>query len=261
MNLHALRQLASALKFIARCQLRGVRNADELGRYVEMTGGLRVLSGPFSGMKYARHSSGSAWAPKILGTYEKEIANLVTSLDLGTYDAVVDVGCAEGYYLAGLGYRAMKCGYEVELIGYDTNKQAVAIATYLTLLNGIRASIHLERYSFDEHQSKRCLFIIDIEGGEEDLFRRFSASDWATSDFLVEIHDELNASARLNLITSHLAPTHDIDIFTRRERTPLDFPSRAVPAGNDVKVMLMNEYRQFGNKWVFAGSRQPQSWR
>lgn len=36
-----------------------------------------VLSGPFTGMKYVSQSVGSMWWPKILGTYELELADVI----------------------------------------------------------------------------------------------------------------------------------------------------------------------------------------
>ncbi len=255
MSSSSLRKLASALKFLLLCQTRGVRNADELARYLEITGGIRVVSGPFSGMKYVRMSSGSAWAPKVLGTYERELQKIISALDLRAYDSVVDVGCAEGYYLAGLGHLAKRRGHELRLIGYDTNERAVAIASYLMVLNQISASIRPSCYDFEEHQSKRSLFIVDIEGGEESLFRNFRGCNWSTCDFLVEIHDKQGASARLDFVTSRLAPSHDVTVLSRCDRELQDFPSPAIPADDAVKITLMSEYREFGNKWAFAASR------
>jgi hypothetical protein len=258
-----MRHLLSHLKLAAdtsraalRTAIRGVRNEYELRRYLQTTGGIRVVSGAFAGMKYIRMSSGSAWAPKVLGTYELEVQAMISALDLRTYEAVIDVGCAEGYYLAGLGYLAKQCGHEIRLIGHDTNEQAVAIASYLMILNKISATIRPRCYEFGEHQSMKSLFIVDIEGGEENLFRDFQGSDWSTCDFLVEIHDKQGASARLDFVTSRLASSHNITVLSRRERELCDFPSHAVPAADKVKIMLMNEYREFGNKWVFAASRR-----
>ena len=65
--------------------------------------GYEVQAGPFKGMRYPQFKAkGSTMLGKLLGTYEGELADLITSLVKQPYDAVVDVGCAEGYYAVGL---------------------------------------------------------------------------------------------------------------------------------------------------------------
>jgi len=80
-----------------------------------------VLDGPFKGMKYPKNESfGSAFLPKILGTYEKEISSLVQSLLNSNYDIVLDVGCAEGYYAVGFA----KFGKARKVFAYDIQEKA-----------------------------------------------------------------------------------------------------------------------------------------
>src|SRR3982751_3241860 len=65
--------------------------------------GTTVLHGPFAGLRYpadavqSRHS-----VPMLLGSYERELHAIVDSVLLDSYNRVVDVGCAEGYYAVGL---------------------------------------------------------------------------------------------------------------------------------------------------------------
>lgn len=66
--------LADLLRKIIPTGWRPVRYLENLTR--ECTGG-RVLAGPFAGMRYIRTSQGSALIPKLLGSYEKELAACV----------------------------------------------------------------------------------------------------------------------------------------------------------------------------------------
>lgn len=70
-------------------------------RLWELCGGV-ILSGPFKGLMYPRESVGSAWAPKLLGTYESELSPTIERIVSGGYRSVVDIGAAEGYYAVGL---------------------------------------------------------------------------------------------------------------------------------------------------------------
>lgn len=59
-----------------------------------------VKSGPFAGLRYPSITSyGSAIYPKLIGTYESELFCDINNLMKDTYDSIIDIGFAEGYYL------------------------------------------------------------------------------------------------------------------------------------------------------------------
>src|SRR4051794_38235977 len=64
-----------------------------------------VVGGPFEGMSYVGNSHGSAWCPKILGTYEREIRSAVDEIAAREFPNIVNIGAAEGYYAVGLARR------------------------------------------------------------------------------------------------------------------------------------------------------------
>src|ERR1700722_2566319 len=65
----------------------------------------RVRTGPFAGMRYGSVSVGSAYIPKLLGIYERELSSFIEAACLKRPDLIVDVGAAEGYYAVGLAVR------------------------------------------------------------------------------------------------------------------------------------------------------------
>ena len=65
---------------------------------------LEILSGPFKGMRYGDFSYNSALIPKLLGTYEADLHGWVGEAVAAGYDAVINIGCAEGYYAVGFAY-------------------------------------------------------------------------------------------------------------------------------------------------------------
>ena len=98
---------------------------DELGR--ELT----VRSGPFTGMKYPKaEAAGSAFIPKLLGSYERELHPMIERLIAKGYDDVIDVGCAEGYYATGMALRLP--GARVH--AYDTSETARDLCSAMALL-------------------------------------------------------------------------------------------------------------------------------
>lgn len=74
--------------------------------HLERMLGLTVRRGPFAGLRYPSHDAvGSSLWPKLLGSYEAELAPTFEALCATPYRTVVDVGAAEGYYAVGLGLR------------------------------------------------------------------------------------------------------------------------------------------------------------
>src|SRR5207302_964150 len=66
---------------------------------------LCVNSGPFKGMLYIGTAFCSAYIPKLIGTYERELTNIVEEICARMPPLIVDVGAAEGYYAIGFATR------------------------------------------------------------------------------------------------------------------------------------------------------------
>jgi len=84
--------------------LRDQRNKYEINRILDAKPSilrifkdLLVLNGPFKGLKYPRlESFGSQIFPKLLGSYEIELAPVFDRIFKENYLKIIDVGCAEG---------------------------------------------------------------------------------------------------------------------------------------------------------------------
>lgn len=252
-------RINAALKIAAvasRTLFFGVRNEHELRRYLQMTAGISVMTGPFQGMRYLETSHGSAWAPKVLGTYECELHDVITSLDLRSYRRLVDIGCAEGYYLVGLALMARQQGASLEAHGYDLNPKAVDAANWLCQINAVHGRAHHQRYDFDHAVDEPTLFVVDIEGEETELLTRSSIARHVASTFLVEVHEPPGLRQHLEMLHEVFQPTHDVRVIQRRERGPADFPSAGrIPVSRAGRAQLMNEFREKGNTWIIATRR------
>jgi Methyltransferase small domain len=101
---------------------------------------LTVVAGPFKGLKYpSPQSFGSAFLPKLPGTYESEQHPVLEDLLIKSYTAIVDIGCAEGYYAVGLGLRSARA----EIYAFDTDTRARQLCNELATLNAIDSRIHM----------------------------------------------------------------------------------------------------------------------
>ena len=65
----------------------------------QLVSGLKVIHGPFEGLQYPdARSSGSSLLPKLIGSYEHELHEIINDALGQSYTDLVDIGCAEGYY-------------------------------------------------------------------------------------------------------------------------------------------------------------------
>lgn len=170
---------------------------------------LSVKNGPFKGMLYPEvRSIGSALAPKIIGSYERELHEIVEIICKSGYTEIVDVGCAEGYYAIGLTIRIDKANS----FAYDTNEQAIYLCREMAKLNNVSDRLITGNYC-DANTLRsipireKAIIISDCEAYEKDLFTDEIVTCLAHHDFLIESHDfidiEISAIIRQRFQRTH----------------------------------------------------------
>jgi hypothetical protein len=97
----SLRAVSPSLYRLLRDRYREYAPYNRLVRHI--AGGLdwNVESGPFAGMKYLPGFC-EGILPKLLGSYEQELWPALHSIASLPIQAVINIGCAEGYYAVGL---------------------------------------------------------------------------------------------------------------------------------------------------------------
>lgn len=216
----------------------------------------KVMYGPFSGMVYAdATAAGSMFCPKIFGTYEREIAHLFHPAYLGLFDAIIDVGCAEGYYAVGCALRSKS----VNVIAYDTSAKARDLCRRMAKSNHVehRITIH-ERCDSEDLRNlvdRRALIISDCEGYEMQLFSESVLSCVADCDLIIEIHPQYNSNAVE--LQERFAATHATTLIW--SVPDLDKPELyAIPelegTSLSVKVTALAECRPCKMGWLHARS-------
>jgi hypothetical protein len=189
-----------------------------------------VQSGPFQNMKYGERSRSSglvhasAYYPKLLGTYELEIASFVRRIGAWRVDRVVDVGAAEGYYAVGLALMT-----NAPVVAFEAHGTEALLA--LAALNGVahRITAHTIcdvaglRAAVDG-ASRMCVFM-DIEGGESILLDPLVVPELSKACIVVEVHDCF-IPGTTELLKHRFTMSHRIEEVWSRQRRPDDFPLR-----------------------------------
>jgi hypothetical protein len=246
--------------FRANAHVR-VRREESLQRQFEalcavLFADLLVQDGPFAGLRYAEaEACGSALYPKLLGTYESELHPLFCNLDTSNYQLVVDIGCAEGYYLVGLG-RLLP---SVPLIGIDIDPAALDLVKKMAALNDIKKERLTLKHRFSVEDlapllPARSLVICDCEGFEEEIFTSSNMNIWRESDLVIECHDFISHRITETL-TDRLRRTHTCQVVSTadsavkvRQVTDALFCS----ARCEHQQLLVNEGRPGKMTWILA---------
>lgn len=173
-----------------------------------------VRYGPFTGLKYPSFTSfGSSIYPKIIGSYELEITDVITSIINGGYTEILDIGCAEGYYAVGF---AMKSPGS-KVYAYDTDEQARGFCSQMAGLNNVTDRIVIDAFCSAEtladfkFRSKGLIFC-DCEGYEKQLFNKQNLANLRNCDLLIETHDFIDITIS-EYIENLFRDTHNIQVI------------------------------------------------
>jgi len=230
---------------------------DLASRVLQLVPDMKVAGGPFAGMYYPEAQSfGSTLAPKLLGTYEAELAGVMEEVCLRGYRTVVNVGCAEGYYAVGLARRI-----EGAIIyAYDIDAGARESCAEMAARNGVASRVRIaDTFDLslldDLDQDGHGLIICDCEGAERFVFYEpYEVSRALRSfDILIELHEFLCPGVS-DYIYSKLSRTHHIVSITSVGDSvrPRVFPCPLIQ-GEDArtKVNLMAERRPCAMQWYW----------
>jgi hypothetical protein len=217
-----------------------------------------VLNGPFAGLHFpCLETQGSAAFPRLIGSYESELHDIITTVLNKSYSSVIDIGFAEGYYLVGLASKLLN----TKFIGFDLSSEAHRLCSQLAVANCIpKEKILLLGEcginSLNNFLPSSNLVICDCEGFEMELFTLQSKSLWQGSDIIVECHDFITPGTQ-DSIESLLRATHKVSIIqtvsNENKLFFLDSPRFDV-FSKEEKLRLVNEGRPSSQTWIVAES-------
>lgn len=212
------------LRFLVPRRFRPVGYLEHL---VTSRTGAHVLGGPFQGMQYVHSSAGSAFIPKLLGIYERELQACIESACSMDFPLIIDAGAAEGYYAVGMARR----NPAAKVIAYEMEDRARSLLTQMVQLNAVsdRVDIRAKCESADLNaalaQAPRALIICDVEGYEDVLLRPDGIPALRNAHVLVELHEFVIPGIG-DIITQRFTPTHEVTRIRQEPRRRDEFPYR-----------------------------------
>ena len=217
--------------------------------------GATVLSGPFKGMKYTQHSAISHYStPNLLGTYEMELHPYFEALSPKSYERLVDIGSAEGYYAVGMAMRT-----QTPVDAFEVEQHSRKACREMAELNGVSQLVHIHSWcspsSLLKLAGKRCFVLSDCEGYELSLFTPEVIRSLAKSDLIVELHDGTSPSGTTRtILQSRFVDTHKLKIVKFKPRELEAYPEFAFLQflGRDAIRAISEEGRGTDQEWLIA---------
>lgn len=235
-------QLNEVLRTLGRWRSRMLANT-----YLAREGAF-IRSGPFAGMAYLSQATEGALVPRLLGTYESELHPYLTAFAAEGPEAVIDVGCAEGYYAVGLA-RLMP-GATVH--AFDIDEAARKACAELAAKNRVEGRVRIggafAPEGFEAFAGDKVLVLVDAEGAELDILQPDRAPALAGMDIIVETHDVYRRGA-LEELVRRFAPTHTITRVRQQTKT-FDVPEWLQDLPHLDQLLAVWEWRQAPTPWL-----------
>jgi hypothetical protein len=175
-------------------------------------------------MKYVDSAIGSSYLHKLIGCYEAILHPYIRSLEGRGFDTILDIGSAEGYYLAGFG----KMFPSARLIGFEIEEKGRELSKELCEKNGLKNELILLGEATADNVvpliTAKTLLICDCEGGEMDILDPSGRPELSGFEAaIIELHDFIRPNIKETLI-ERFKDTHDISIIPFVLPNPEDFP-------------------------------------
>jgi hypothetical protein len=211
-----------------------------------------VLTGPLRGMQYVGLAAGSAYLPKVVGSYESELHEILQQVISFDVDLMIDVGCAEGYYAVGI---ARVCP-KATIIAYDIDPRARFLSRRLARINGVGSRVVIrekatpQSLSADLRQAKKPFILCDCEGFEEDILIPAQIPELEKTLILVELHDFIRPNLQTTMV-SRFERTHNVRLIDSKPRPELP-PELKL---GDEFYELLQEGRPEPQVWMYLEPR------
>lgn len=237
---------------------RRFKDHEAVGRRLYERYGLTVRHGPFEGLTLPDGAAKRlrALGPRLLGTYEDVLQPFVEAAVADTFESVVNVGAADGYFAVGLARRmpsAHVLAYEMEPAMRDQLADAAR-------RNGVADRVDVRGTctvaTLAAELEGRALLVVDCEGAELELLDPAAVPALRESAAVVELHDFVDPSISRTLV-ERFAPTHDTALVSEPAREPHELPELRELSAEE-RRLAVDELRPASMSWLVAAPRAEQ---
>ncbi len=234
-----------------------------LGKKLSKYSKERILFGPYSGTKFifSYGWSNVDFPSKYLGIYEKQIQKKIIYLrNKFKIKFFVDCGAAEGYHIISL----LKKKIFDTAMAFEIDTKSRDILSRNAVINNVKKKISIYseanfnslKINLKKKNLKKTLFLLDIEGGEFDLFDSSFCKYFSESYFIVEDHSFLILNKKkINLFHRNIKKYFKVEILKDEFKNPLDYEVLN-DLTEDEKYLIMSEGRPKTMQWILLSPKK-----
>lgn len=232
---------------------RRQRRRDLLTTIVGNSNGT-VVEGPFTGITFstATCQHDVYIGAKLLGFYEREIQDLLLSWQGKSFDAIVNVGSASGFFALG----SSKLLQPRQIWAVDIEEAELKICQEnfaLNKLDGVvhyRSAMNAQELADIASEHPKTLIISDCEGFEAEIFTSETAASLKTAHLIIECHDFVDPAITRTL-KDLFSESHDLTIIEEGSRDPNGSEHLRSLSSND-RWLVISEDRPETMHWLIA---------
>jgi hypothetical protein len=223
----------------------------------------RVRCGPFASMHYSVGAIGSAYLPKLLGSYERELTTIIEEVCSERPQLIIDVGAAEGYYAVGLARR----NPQARVIAFEQDPAGQIALERMCWLNGVHDRVDvrghcgpadleaaLQRDTEPSASASKVPFVLcDAEGDESFLLDPELVPGLKGARLLAETHEFIHPGIT-ELLQARFAATHAVRRIWQEPRLGAEFPFQSIGTAVLPKSYLdwaVSEWRPIRMSWLW----------
>jgi len=217
----------------------------------------QIISGLYKGTYLVgkNHWGAHDFSSKMLGLYEEQVQKKILDIkERHNLEYLVNFGASDGFHVLGLiKNKIFKKGFAFEI-----NPAERIILKKNIEKNNLCEKIEIfEKANFEEifnildsKKLEKSLFLIDIEGGEFDLFRPEYIKKLERSFFIIENHDFLLRDIKKKRDLDNLLKNYfDIELIKNSGRNPFAFDF-IKDLSDDERWLIMSEGRPCEMNWI-----------
>jgi len=201
----------------------GREGVTALCRHILELSSNRVFAGPFAGMLLDPKSHLATKPMMIVGSYEREIHDIINLVIARSPNVVLNIGSADGYYSVGLARHLPHSKVIASEADLETHEKS---ARELAALNKVQSRILQQGACTLQNLKDTCVkdsFVLcDCEGAEAHLLDPEAVPDLRTCLIACELHD-FYAEGLTGLLVSRFRNSHHIEIRCEGPRHPADY--------------------------------------